>query len=378
MRPVVSIKRCKDYDRETVRAALKDAISSIGEISDLVRPGERILIKPNILSGKPPDKAVTTHPELLRAVIEMVVNAGAVALVGDSSAIGSTTKNAKKAGLFALCDELGAEFVELKTIVNTEIPGARVYRRLTVAREALDIDGIINLPKLKTHVQMYLTMGIKNLFGCVPGKNKAALHMAAGRDTDNFASMLLDLHTLLTPRLTIMDAVMAMEGNGPGNGDPKFIGLLLASNNAIAIDRVSAEILSTRAENIPVLKIAREWGLTGAHLKDIELRGEAIESVRVNDFKFPPLIDLDFSKLLPNFIGKRVKKALTTRPIINTEKCARCNACVSLCPAEAMELKNRIIVDYEECIRCYCCQESCPSGVITAKEGWLKKLIPGM
>ena len=129
---------------------------------------------------------------------------------------------------------------------------------------------------------------------------------------------------------------------------------------------------------MPVLKKAKEIDPKLVDLQAIEIKGEEIEDVRVNDFKFPPIVNIDFSSILPYFISKRIKKAMTSRPDIDAQLCALCNVCVSLCPADAMERTNRIVIDYEECIRCYCCQESCPQGVITAKEGWLKRILPGL
>ncbi len=379
MHPQVSIKRCRSYDPDAVYESVRDSVTLLGGMESFVSPGERILVKPNILTSKRPEDAVTTHPAILRAVILLVKKAGATPFVGDSSAIGKSSGNAVKCGLMEICEETETEFVELKTPVTVKTDDFLVFGRHEVAGEALEADGIINLPKLKTHAQMYLTLAVKNLYGCVPGKKKLQLHLSAGVNTDTFASMILDLAGVVKPRLSIMDAIVGMEGNGPAAGEPRELGVVLASDTPLAIDRVVAEILGVKnPDKIPILKVAVANGLKGSSLDDIEILGEEIEAVRVTDFKFPPSMDIDFAALLPYFIAKRVKKAMTGRPHIDTSACTHCNICVSLCPAEVMEDKGRIVINYEKCIRCYCCQESCPRGVISVREGWLKRIIPGL
>ncbi len=374
----VSITKCRSYDDARVFDAVKEAVDLIGGIKKFVKPGEVVLLKPNLLAGKTPESGVTTHPAILRAALMLVKEADGVPKVGDSSALGSTEKNAEKAGYAKICKEFGAQFVELKTPVDLKNPKAKIFKRMEVAREAIECDVIINLPKMKTHAQMYLTLGVKNLFGCVPGKRKLQWHLSAGIDTASFASMLLDLMALVKPKLNILDAVTAMEGNGPASGDLKDVGLVMASGDALALDAVAAKVLGAKADDMPVLKRAREIDPGLVDLKEIAVKGARIEDVRITNFKFPPLVDIDFSSKLPYFISKRIKKAMTSRPDIDAQLCALCNVCASLCPAEAMERTNRIVIDYDLCIRCYCCQESCPQGVISAKEGWLKRLIPGL
>jgi uncharacterized protein (DUF362 family)/Pyruvate/2-oxoacid:ferredoxin oxidoreductase delta subunit len=376
MKPSVAIARCNDYDRAAVYESVKRVVGLLGGMEKFVKPRERILLKPNLLAGKPPESAVTTHPEIVRAVAVLVREAGATPFVGDSSARPGTLKNAKAAGLISICDELGVEFVELKTPVSVENADGLVFKRLEIAEEALIADGIINLPKLKTHVQMFLTMGVKNVFGCVPGMKKAQWHLAAGSSTDTFAAMILDLHEFLKPRLTLMDGIVAMEGNGPGSGDPRALGLVFASGDALALDTVAAKVLGTTSERVPILKAATKAGLASCDPTAVEIRGE--EPGTIKDFKFPPLVNIDFAAMFPYFIAKRLKRALTSRPHVDKDGCTLCSVCVSVCPVEAMERKSRIIIDYESCIRCYCCQESCPKGAISAKEGWLKKILPGL
>ena len=232
----VSIKKCPDYDDAKVFDAVKEAVDLVGGIEKFVKPNEVVLLKPNLLAGKSPESGVTTHPSILRAALMLVKEAGGIAKVGDSSALGNTEKNAERAGYASICKEFDAEFIELKTPVEIKNPGGLIFKRMEVAKEALNCDAIINLPKMKTHAQMYLTLGVKNLFGCVPGKRKLQWHLSAGIDTASFAAMLIDLMALVKPRLNILDGVIAMEGNGPASGELRDVGLIMASGDTFALD----------------------------------------------------------------------------------------------------------------------------------------------
>jgi uncharacterized protein (DUF362 family)/Pyruvate/2-oxoacid:ferredoxin oxidoreductase delta subunit len=372
----VAILKCRGYARTDVYSTVKEAVELLGGIERFVKPGERILLKPNLLAPKDPGAAVTTHPAIVEAAIRLVSEAGATPVVGDSPGLGSARKNADKAGVLDVCRATATEFVEFKEAVAVENTGGLTFKRLEIAREALEVDGIINLAKLKTHAQMYLTLGVKNLFGCVPGKRKPQWHLAAGVDSLYFASMILDLYLYLKPRLTIMDGIVGMEGNGPASGDPVDLGLVFAGADAVAMDMVITEVLGAAPELVPILKAAMGRGIEG--LKNIEVVGETIEDVRVAGFRFPPVVSVNFADRLPYFIDRRIRKALTSRPHVNDCMCTLCNMCVEVCPTEVMAKTDRISIDYDSCIRCYCCQEMCPEGAISSREGWLKRIIPGL
>lgn len=374
----VAIRKCVSYEKKTVLDAVADSLSLLGGMERFVRRSERVLVKPNLLAAKPREAAVTTDPEVVRAVLMLLKEAGAVPVVGDSPGLGTARKAAEKNGILAVCNEMGVELIELKTLSVVENPGGRTFKKLEVAREAIECNCIVNVPKLKTHAQMYLTMAIKNLFGCVPGKLKPQWHLSAGVESQHFAAMLLDLCLFLSPRLSVMDAVTAMEGNGPGNGDPRHVGLVFAGQDPVAVDAVGAAVAGASADDVPLLKAARLWGFKQAEADSVEVLGEAIEDVRVEGFKFPPLISTNFTERLPAFIDGPLRKALTGRPHVEDKKCTLCGICVSVCPAEVMKKTGRIEIDYDRCIRCYCCQEMCPEGAITPKDGWLKRLIPGL
>lgn len=375
--PEVAIKRCASYERAAVLRAVTDAVRLLGGMDRLVTRGSRVLVKPNLLAPKPPEAAVTTHPEVVRAVLSLLKDSGALPVVGDSPGLGSASKAAEKSGILEVCREMGVELIELKELVVADNPGGRTFKRLEVAREALEAGCIINVPKLKTHAQMYLTMAVKNMFGCVPGKLKAQWHLSAGVESRHFASMLLELCLFLSPKLSIMDAVEAMEGNGPGSGDPTRLCLIFAGQDPVALDAVAAEVVGASARDVPLLKAAIDAGLPGAVASGRVVLGEPIEAVRTHGFRFPPLVSTNFTERLPWFLDRPIRKALTARPHIADNKCTLCGVCVGVCPAGVMEAANRVEIDYDRCIRCYCCQEMCPKGAISSKDGWLKRLIPG-
>lgn len=373
----VSILKCANYDDELVYETVREAVDLVGGMGNFIMEGERILIKPNLLAGKPAEAAVTTHPAVVKAIIRLVQESGAVPVVGDSPGIGSAVKIAEKCGIMEACLSTGAEFIEFNRLVMVENPTGHTFKRIEVAQEALDVDGIINVAKLKTHAQMHLTLGVKNLFGCVPGKRKPQWHLSAGVDTRHFASMLLDLHDMLNPRLTVMDGIVGMEGNGPGSGTPRPLELVLASADAVAMDAVITEILGASPDEVPILATAMYWGKEQADVCNVNVLGESIEDIRVKDFDFPPQIRLNFASYLPYFIDKRLRKALTSRPHVDRKACTLCNVCVEVCPATVMSSTDRITINYDACIRCYCCQEMCPQGAISSREGWLKRMLPG-
>ena len=377
MAPVVSITRCPTYGSNEVERAVERAVELVGGMERFVKKGERILLKPNLLSAKPSEKAVTTHPEVVRALIGLVRQAGATPVVGDSPGLGSARKVARMCGVLDVCVQTNTPLVDLKTLVIVENPGGHTFRRLEVAQEALEFDGIINIPKVKTHAQMYLTLGVKNLFGCVPGMRKPQWHLSAGVDGLQFASMLLDLAAFLSPRLTIADGIVAMEGNGPGSGDPRELGLVFCSSDCLAMDAVIADVLGADPSKSPVLRAALSRGLASARVQSVTVVGERIEDVKIKNFRFPPPLNVNFASSLPDFLDKRLRKALTSRPHINTNACTLCKVCVDVCPAGVISEAGRIRIDYDMCIRCYCCQEMCPPGAISAKDGWLKRLLPG-
>lgn len=368
----VSIVRCADYDRERTFSAVKQAVDLLGGMHTFVKPGERVLIKPNLLKGKEPEAAVTTHPEIVRAVIRLVRDAGGEPMVGDSPGMGDLRKVSEKAGILDVVNEEGATLVELDEAVQVRNQGR--FQRFEIARAAYEADAIINLPKLKTHGMTTLTGAVKNLFGCVPGKRKVQWHFNTGVNHELFATMLNELCALLKPRLTIMDAVIGMEGNGPGSGEPRQIGVVIAGKDPVAVDVVSSSVLGVSLEKLPLIRAAAAAGYGETQLDRIRVFGESIASVAIKHFRLPPQEHLEWR--LPEWARLVLKDALTTKPVINNRSCIQCGICQGHCPQGAIENRGgELEIRYRDCIRCYCCQEFCPQGAITVGRGWALKIL---
>ena len=370
----VSLVRCAGYGREEVDSAVREAVSVLGGMDAFIKPGDSVLIKPNMLAAKPPEKAVTTHPEVVRAVVRLVKEAGGVPRIGDSQALGSFKRVAEVSGIAAVAAGEGAELVELGTAVK--VKGGGTFRHFEIASGVVGADAVINLPKAKTHGQMLLTLAVKNLFGCIPGRRKAQWHLKSGVDRDAFATMLVELAGIVRPALSIVDAVVGMEGNGPGSGTPKEIGLVAAGASPFVLDMALCEVLGVRPEKLPVLKAAGKAGLLPKDASEIELSGtfKALGEARVKNFKLPSTSSLEWS--IPEPVRKLLKEALTTKPRVDRKKCELCMMCKEMCPARAMSAGDGAIsIDYRECIRCFCCQEVCPVGAIDVVEGWLLRYL---
>lgn len=368
----VSLQSLASYDPEHVKNALINLLAPLGGISQFVKPGQKVLLKPNLLAGKPAERAVTTHPALIKGVAQLVQDAGAEVWLGDSPGIGSAESVARKCGVMAVVEELGITFKSFAKPVRIN-PQGRSFHHLEVAEDLLAADVVINLPKLKTHQMMGLTCAVKNMFGAVVGLRKPQLHLKAGSDKALFALMLLELCEQLAPALTIVDAVVGMEGDGPGSGDPVKIGALLAGVNPLSVDAAAIALLGMNAEQVWTQKLAMETGRLGSKFEEIELCCADLNRLRINGFR--PAKNTDINGSMPLFLERLLKQALTARPEPLDQICTRCGICVELCPPNAMQITdNRLTIDNKKCIRCFCCQELCPQGALQTRQGWLLKL----
>lgn len=368
----VVVVRCSDYRDKEVYTAVSRAVDLLGGTGRFIKPGQRVLIKPNLLSAKPPELAVTTHPMVVKATIELVKKAGGIPFIGDSPAMGSLYRVAEGSGILRVVQETGAGLEPFDESVEVSpLPGS-TFKKVEVARKSLEADVIINLPKIKTHSGMLLTLSVKNLFGCVVGRKKAQWHLMAGVDRDSFATMLVELYQLLRPSLTIVDGVVGMEGDGPGSGDPRQLGLILAGSDCVAIDRVICEVLGINAGELPTNRAAKKKAAGETDLSNIEILGEALERVKVHGFRLPHLVDLEGVR---PFLKGFLKEALTAKPLEDRQKCTLCLLCAGACPPEVIFPEDgRLRFDYDRCIRCFCCLEVCPEGAIEIRQGWLLRL----
>ena len=371
MKSTVSVVRCPSYDEEEVLKGLRQSINLIGGIANFIKRGDRVLLKPNLLFGKSPEKAVTTHPAIVKGVVQIVREAGGLPYIGDSPSIGSLVRTAEKAGIKQISEELGCPLVEFETPVFPPQKGGQIFKQLEIDKAVLEADVVINLPKWKTHNMMFLTLGVKNLFGCVPGPRKALWHLKAGEDRKVFAQVLVDLYQVIQPSLTILDGIVGMEGNGPNGGDPISLGLILASGDSLSLDQTVCDLLGISRESLMTNRVAFELGLG----KDgIEVVGERLTDIRISQFKLPSLSRPDWN--LPGFLSRALKNALNSKPVIEEAVCKLCNQCIEICPPKALQRQEKgLVFNYGKCIRCYCCQEVCPEGAIRMEPGWALKII---
>ena len=383
----VAVVRCDDYRPELVYQKMKEAVDLVGAMSAYVSPGERVLLKPNLLSPKAPETAALTHPSVLEAAIRLVKETGGVPLVGDSPAYSAMSSCLKKGGMLPVLEKYNVEILPFETSTELRNPDG-AFKVFEVAADILSVDKIINLPKLKTHGQMVMTLAVKNMFGVVVGGRKTQWHLRVGDKPRQFARMIVDLHYLVRPALSILDGITAMEGNGPGSGDPVDLGLLLAGSDASAVDTVACRIVGLDPSHLFTLAEAKKAGIGVTSPADIRVLGESIEDVSVEGFRFPPTAPLTAG--VPGFIARAARRVLTPRPIIDDEQCVMCGRCEEICAARAISREKaghmpavtrsgkkrppgRMSIDYNRCIRCFCCQEICPEGAITIKTGWFPR-----
>ncbi|MGD8237401.1 MAG: DUF362 domain-containing protein [Armatimonadota bacterium] len=383
--PKVAITRCDDYEREKVLRAVSEAVELVGGIGQFVSDGERIIVKPNLLSPTDPGRAVTTHPLVIEAVCKLVQGAGAEAVIADSPGAGLAHREDRFArlyeatGMAAAAERAGAALNFDASVAEVSCPDGVQVKRLDVMQPVLDSGGIINVPKLKTHSFMMLTLATKNMFGIIPGLGKPG-HHARLRLADRFADMLLDIHTIARPRLNVMDAVVGMDGEGPGRaGRPKSIGIILASADSIALDTVACRIVGVEPRRLPVLAAAQRRGWWDEVGDGAEVLGAAIEDVAVPGFRLSSAVvgpgGLVAEKWYERLAFPRLRGHLTARPVPRRDLCTACGTCVTACPEAAIRIVEQLaVIDDAKCIRCYCCHEVCPEAAIDLRFTWLGRV----
>jgi len=368
----VALVRAPDYDERTVRPAVKTVLDLMGGLESFVRPGSRVLIKPNLLAAREPDRGVTTHPAVVRAVVEEVRRVGGVPWVGDSpgGAARGVDRVLTNTGIKVAALEGGAEIMnfEASGAERRSVNGSAYY----VARPALQADCVINLPKLKTHSLVLYTGAVKNMFGVIPGFRKAEYHRDHPRP-DDFSHTLVDIFSLVPPTLNIMHGILAMEGKGPSSGTRRWVGYLAGSADAVALDAVMTHVLGFGPGEVETTVEAARRGLGQADLARIRVLPEPLDGFRIPDFDLP---SNRLMKLIPKGLVDLLSPWLWIRPRVDASRCTRCGTCVENCPTGVMEwVDNGIHIDYDGCIKCLCCDELCPAEAVEQERGWLARKI---
>lgn len=377
----VALVNCQNYETKNVDTAVKKAFELIAGAEEFIKPGQKVLIKANLLTKVAPEKAVTTHPAVISALVKICMEKGALVTIADSPG-GTYTKNSiakiyKTTGMTDVADETGCALNEDFTFSEIQFEEALVGKKMHIINAALNADIIINAAKMKTHCFTGYTGCVKNLFGLIPGLEKVQMH-ANNDDVGKFCDFIIDIERFIKDKcvLHFMDAVVGMEGDGPSAGTPKFAGKIIASQCAYSADIVANKIMGAKPLNMPMLKRAAERNIIAEEIKDLEILGENIKDSVVKGYKIvKPNSKKPLGKIVPGFLRKPLFSMLTKKPKIK-RNCKGCEKCFEHCPPKAIRMvNNKAVIDYNKCIKCFCCQELCPYLMIKVKKPIIYRLL---
>lgn len=367
----VALRKLSKITHDEIRAKIKEIFELLGGVEKFISPGDKVLIKPNLLSPSNIEGARITDPRVIEAVVEIIYPIASEIWIGDSSGVSTksgTQKTMESIGLHKIperfpkvklrnFDEEGKRPCEISL-------GKRGKMQVAIAEGVFQADKIINLPKLKTHNLTVMTCAVKNTFGCLPGSQKARVH-AEAKDPESFAHALIDIHLKVKPTITIVDATLSMEGEGPSWGKPKETKLLFGGENSFSVDMIASRIMGFIPTKIPTIKVGEERGLNP---EKIDILGERLEEV---SYSFEPPKSTLLARALPSFIWR----GLTPKVKMNENKCVKCGICAKRCPVGAIAFNQIPKVDHGRCILCFCCHELCPVGAVEIQESLLSKIF---
>jgi len=297
----VAVVRCADYQPGRLRENLVRGLDMLGGLGTFIKPDQKVLLKPNLFAAMPPDRAQTTHPNLVGALCSLVEEMGAHAFVGDNPVFGFRNWTYRRTGMTQVQFETGAHLVDLSQTEERSFPEGRMARRFLLPTNFTDFDCILSLPKLKAHTLMGISAAVKNSYGLVHGKGqRKRLHLRHA-DADDFAQMLLDLNTLVQPDLVATDAVIASDGEGPRKGRPKYVGALIMGADALAVDFVLAKIVDISPQRIGTLAVAMNRAEWADPYRRVEVVGDSLEEIRCEGFRIPEKRG-GFVNALPRFL----------------------------------------------------------------------------
>ena len=378
MQDKAALIRCESYDQQEVDRAVAQAFALVGGLGQWIKPGMTVAIKANLLMKKKPEAFTTTHPAVIEAVAKQVRALGATAVIGDSP--GGPFTPALVHGVYRTCGmEQAAE--NAGAVLNEDFEQVTVYeeksvvlRQMQICRYLTQADAVIDCAKLKTHGLTQYTGAVKNLYGCVPGTVKVEYHfrMPALKD---FSQMLVDLCEHIRPVVSLIDAVEAMEGDGPSGGTMRKMNCLIASSSAYAADVVGTRLMGLKPESICTVQRAIERRLVDP--EQVLVLGERIEDYIANDYQVPVIQgEKTLPRMAPTCVMELLEKWMKPKPVFLHKKCVGCGDCFRSCPPKAISMKEgKPRADLNVCIRCFCCQELCPVQAIRIKRNKLLKWI---
>lgn len=365
----VAVAGCSSYERKGVENAVGMVMEELEPIG--IGSGDRVLVKPNLLSAREPREGVTTHPAVVAEVVKYLAGKGAKVLIGDSPCNRRVRVEElwERTGMAGVARETGAELVSLdgRSAVKVGSLGEEVY----LTPYAFDVDAVVSVPKLKTHGLTQLTCGVKNLFGLIPGYAKLECHKKYHRGKD-FSRLLAAVLAAVRPKVTVADAIVAMDGAGPSHGGLVNAGLVLGGKDAAALDAVCAHLMGFKEGEVGHVRLAGKLGVGEADLSRIEVVGEELSRLLLKSFKRPKA---NAQELVPEFVAKLFHRFIWVRPHF-TERCTGCGVCVENCPAGALKMGDgKPMLTPKECIECFCCDESCPHDAVELRHGPLARFF---
>ena len=380
---VISLQKCTQYDNKLLKDKIIAGLKQIDlDLTDL--KDKRVCLKPNLLMPSSPERAVTTHPELFRAVAEIIHDYTRSIIIIESPNFFPLKSTIKKTGLAPIVSDLEIEVADINVTKALQFPLAHRYKSIDISKAFFDVDYIINMPKLKTHGFTHYTGAVKNLFGTMPGLSKAQMHMKAPSQME-FSEFLLDLYGGLLngfekPKkfIHIMDAVVGMEGEGPGpSGKPKKIGAVIVGDDAVALDYVAVNLVGLDLKKVFTITEGFKRGYGVKSPDDIQIKGETLKDMRITDFKASR--NSVMGGIIWPLTSPTIKNLFIEKPVPRTDVCTLCYNCMKICPAGAITKADEAKVptyNYRKCIRCFCCMETCPEAAIYLKKGILQRLMP--
>lgn len=357
----VVIEKCLSYSEAEV--AIANGLEKLGGIEKFISKGDKVVIKANLLQARSPEEAITTHPDVVRAVVRQLKKLTDHVAILDSPGIAGNVqgwqKIVDKTGMKKISEEEGVSLVMGGNHREIEYKEGIIAKKFVLADEVFQFDKIVNIAKLKTHSLTVYTGAVKNMFGLIPGRIKSKMHVHY-QTPESFSKMLLDLYNVKKADLNIIDGVEGMEGQGPSAGDKRHFGVIGLSQDALALDYVIAKGLNL---DVPMIKIAKERNM----IVDVEVVGEFKSDIK------PPKASIIETLVWP--VAGNIRRKLSSKPALAQDKCTRCASCFKICPVDAIKMLPYPSFDYSKCIRCYCCHEICPEKAIFLKKSFAQKVL---
>ena len=372
----VSIVRAHDYDYAELYVAVGKGIELIGGLAKIVPPGSKVFVKINHLPPpSPAEKGIITHPVFVEVILDLLKEVGADITVGDDIQSGSGD-GFQISGFRQMCQRAGVRLTNLREAGFVEtVCNGHFLEKVYLSKIALDADVIINLPKLKTHSLCVFTGGVKNMYGNIPSGLRRKFHAEYMRSED-FSQVLTDIFSAIRPQLTIMDGIIAMEGEGPAAGNLRRLGVILTSQDTVAVDAVATKIIGLNPMDIHTTRYSDERGLGVGNLQNIEVIGERIDDVTVADFKPPASVVNTLARRMPRVLPRFILDQLSIKPSVIEHRCSGCSECEKICPVGAISISGEMAkIDYGICIQCMCCHEVCRFNAIVPKQSIVGSIL---